>query len=87
MARKLEVGDKVKLSAHGLRVNSNGNRSGLVQSLYPELGRGQRKPKDIYKVREIGLSYVRLGKRTNRWLFKKGPLTGFWVKRDWVKKA
>lgn len=87
MGQKLKVGDRVRLSAHGLRLSPE---SQVVKEYYLASGWGKalKRPRDVYKVQEImGSKFVNLGKRTNRWLFKKGPLTGYWIKRDWIKKA
>ena len=80
---KLQVGDKVKLSAHGLRLKNWDKR--VVR----------RNEKDTYEVLEIlyadrydPVTWVRLGFRSSFWFWRrKRPLTEKWVNRDWIKKA
>ena len=82
MGRKLKVGDKVKLSAHGLK--ANGGELGIAYELKQAQKRGNRK--STYEVIGIDLPFVKLGNRTGFHL-TTGPLASYWLRRDWVKRA
>ena len=87
MGQKLKIGDKVKLSAHALKLRSESplhiGRSGWQEGV-------KRNNKDTYIVQELKYDskFVRLGNRTGKWYQRKeGPLTSFWLRRDWIKRA
>lgn len=89
---KLQVGDKVKLSAHGLRLKGPEWVQHYKGAWQKAVGRNE---KDTYEVLEIlpadnwdSTTWVRLGYRSSFWFWRrKGPLTLKWVSRDWIKKA
>ena len=87
---KLQVGDKVKLSAHGLKLKcpERDQYKGAWQKAV------RRNEKDTYEVLDVMVSCYRsqvlvyLGEVKSFWPWRReGPLTGRWVNRDWVKKA
>lgn len=88
--RRLKSGDKVKLSAHGLQTKVTFWKTGIASSIWMKAV--SQNEKDTYLVNETLGPHVRLGNLDRKGLFKflkrkKGPLTGFIVKRDWVKFA
>lgn len=87
MGHKLKVGDRVKLSAHALKLRSKEPLS-MDSSRWR---RGvKRNNKDTYIVQELKYDdkFVKLGNRTGKcYQRKEGPLTGYTLRRDWVKRA
>ena len=85
---RLQPGDRVKLSAHGLRLK--GPERDQYEGAWQKAVK--RNEKDTYEV--LLDSYyrdgvlIRLGEVKSFWPWRrKGPLTGKWVNRDWIKKA
>ena len=80
MGHKLKVGDKVKLSAHALRIKGN-DPYGIGKEFWVEAK--ERNNKDTYVVQEIDSNGdVTLGLLKSG---KGGVLTDFVLYRDWVK--
>lgn len=92
--RRLKSGDKVKLSVHGLLAKITFQETGIFSSTWMKAV--SRNEKDTYLVDTTIYTttgtYVRLGNLYRKGPFKflkrkKGPLTGYRVKRDWIKFA